>query len=61
MDITAAAAASIAMHQSRLQQAVSISVIQKVMDSQKTQGAALVEELRQAVPPPTGQQLDVLV
>lgn len=61
MDITAAAAASIAMHQSRLQQAVSISVMQKVMDSQKTQGAALVEELRQAVPPPAGQQLDVLV
>lgn len=61
MDVTAAAAASIAMHQSQLQQAASISVLQKVMDSQETQGAALIEELRQAVPPPAGQQLDIFV
>ena len=61
MDVTAAAAASIAMHQSQLQQAMSISVMKKVMDSQETQGAALIEELRQAAPPPAGQQLDIFV
>ncbi len=59
MDISAIGAASITMSQSRLMQSVDVAMMRKVMDSQKTQAAALIEDLQQAVPEP-GHQLNIL-
>ncbi|MCI9576794.1 MAG: putative motility protein [Clostridiales bacterium] len=61
IDVSAIAAASIGMSMAQTQQAASISVMKKVMDSQETQAAALIENLQAANPAPSfGHQLDVL-
>lgn len=60
MDVFSVGAMSIAMHQTQLQQAVNLSVMKKAMNLQETQAASLIEDLQEAVPPPSGHQLDIL-
>ena len=61
MDVMAVGALSIAMHQTQLQQATDVLMMRKAMDLQETQATALIEDLQQAVPSPSGHQLDILV
>jgi len=56
MDMSGIASTSINMQQVQLQQAVSISVIKKAMESTETQAASLLEMLP---PPPTNYQIDI--
>lgn len=61
MDVTAIAAASITMHQSQLQQAVSVTMMRKAMDLQESQAAAMIQSLQQpAAAGVPGQRLDLL-
>ena len=52
MDVLAAGALSIAMHQTQLQQSANIAVMKKAMNLQESQAAALIEDLQQSVPYP---------
>lgn len=56
MDMYGIASTSINMQQVQLQQAVSISVIKKAMESTETQAASLLEMLP---PPPNDYQIDI--
>lgn len=44
-------AAAVSSSQSQLAQSVGVALIQKVMDGQESQAAALVEQLQSAAPP----------
>ena len=55
MDFYGIAAASMAISQAQLAQAVSLSVTKKVMDSQEMQAQALMQML----PPPSDHIIDV--
>lgn len=56
MDMYGIASASVNMQQVQLQQAVSLSVTKKAMDSSEAQASALLEMLP---PPPTDYLIDV--
>lgn len=60
MDIGAIGTASIGMHLAQAQQSAGIAVMKKAMGFEESQAAALIEDLRQAVPASFGQRLDVL-
>lgn len=60
MDVLAAGALSIAMHQTQLEQYANIAVMKKAMNLQESQAAALIEDLQQSVPFPGDHQLDIL-
>lgn len=60
MDVLAAGALSIAMHQTQLEQYANIAVMKKAMNLQESQAAALIEDLQQSGPFPGDHQLDVL-
>ena len=56
MDMYGIASASITMHQAQLQQAVSVSLTKKAMESSETQASTLLEMLP---PPPNDYLIDV--
>lgn len=61
MDLAAVGQISTQMHMAQTQQAVGVSLTKKVMDTQETQAAALIESLEAAVPTQSfGHKLDVL-
>jgi len=55
--VSSIASAAMSMSQARIEQAVSISMMKRVMDVQKQQGQAIVDML--AAPANFGQRLDV--
>jgi hypothetical protein len=59
LDLSAVSAASIQMHTQETLQAVSISMLRKMMQSQQTEAAALIEQLEAAAPPAPERLLDI--
>ncbi|MEG0777718.1 MAG: YjfB family protein [Oscillospiraceae bacterium] len=59
MDIMAVAAASMDMRAGQTQQAVNIAMLKKTMDTQNSQGAALVQDIKEL--PNPARLLDVKI
>ena len=60
MDVLAAGALSIAMHQTQLQQRANIADMKKAMNLQESQAAAMMEDMQQSVTFPGDHQLAIL-
>ncbi|MCI8624631.1 MAG: putative motility protein [Provencibacterium sp.] len=61
MDLSSVGAVSIQNHMEGTMQSVSIAMLRKVMQSEQSESALLLEQLEQAVPtaPPSDRLLDI--